>query len=128
MQSQLDLKRPVVVPTRKSGDQIRQVLQILARLELNDGLTLPQLIMESSQRLPADASVIVLLAQPTLEAAIALGALRRQGRAVTAIVNSHDDEHYIRASGILLNEGIATHMLHEEDSIASICRSQKLPR
>ncbi len=128
MQSHLDRKRPIFVPTRKSGDQVRLVLQMLARLELNDGLTLSQLIVESSQRMPADASVIVLLAQPTLEAAIALGTLRRQGRAVTTIVNSHDHEHYFRASGVLLNEGIETHMLHDDDSIAAICRRQKLPR
>lgn len=128
MQSQMDLRRPVVVPTRKGPDQIRQVLLALSRLELNDGLTLPQLVLEASQRMPADASVIVLLAQPTMEAAVALGSLRRQGRAVTAIVNSHDHEHYIRASGILQNEGIDTHMLLDDDSVATICRAQKLPR
>lgn len=128
MTRELDLKRPMVVPTRKGPDQIRQVLEALARLELNDGLELSELIVETAQRMPADASVIVLLAQPTLEAAIALRGLRRQGRAVTAIVNSHDHEHFVRASGILLAEGIDAHWLSSEPAIADICRSQKLPR
>ena len=127
-QGKLDRMQPVVVPTRKSADQIRQVLELLARLELNQGLTLAQLIWETSERMPSDASLIVLLAQPTLEAAIALGTLRRQGRAITAIINSHDHEHYVKASSILLGEGIESHMLTDDQSIATICRSQKLPR
>jgi hypothetical protein len=127
-ESKLDRRQPVIVPTRKGPEHISQVLRALARLELNDGLTLTELISETAQRMPTDASVIVLLAEPTLESAIALGQLRRQGRAITAIVNCHDHAHFAKVSGVLLNEGIATHMLTDEESVATICRSQKLPR
>lgn len=128
MKSSLDRKKPLVVPTRKGPDQIQQVREMLARTELNVGLPLADLIAETAQRMPADASVIVVLALPSLETAIALRMLRRQGRAVTAIVNSHDEAHYARAAGVLQNEGITTHQLLDENSIATICRSQKLPR
>jgi uncharacterized protein (DUF58 family) len=128
MLTDLELRRPVVVPTSKGEGQIRQVLEMLARLELNDGLLLPQLVLESSQRMPADASVLVLFAEVSMEVAVVLRTMRRQGRAVTAIINSHDHEHYVRTSAVLHNEGIETRMLLDEESIAAICRSQKLPR
>jgi uncharacterized protein (DUF58 family) len=128
MKSSLDLKKPIVVATRKSPDQIQLVLEMLARAELNDGLTLADLIAETSQRMPADASVIVILSQPSLETAIALRLLRRQGRAVTAIINCHDYSSYAKAAGLLQNEGIETTQLLDEEAISWICRSQKLPR
>jgi uncharacterized protein (DUF58 family) len=127
-QDRWDRRQPLLVPTRKGADQIQKTLELLSRIELNDGLSLAELVAEASQRMPADASVIVLLSDPTLESAVVLGALRRQGRAVTAIVNGHDEEHYVRASGVLLNEGIECRWLRDEDSIAEICRRQKLPR
>lgn len=128
MKSSLDLRKPIVVPTRKTPDQIQLVLEMLARAELNDGLPLADLIAETTQRMPADASVIVIASQPTLETAIALRMLRRQGRAVTAIINSHDFPSYAKAAGLLQNEGIETIQLLDEDAISWICRSQKLPR
>ena len=50
--------------TRPTGAAIRSRIQeTLARVELTDGLTLPQLIVEAGARLPRDATVLAILGQ-----------------------------------------------------------------
>src|SRR5579871_1552928 len=71
--------QPVVVETRRGVQQFQRIREVLARLELTDGLTAAQLILETASRLPRDATVVALLADVPVEAALALGALRRQG-------------------------------------------------
>ena len=83
-----------------------QIREALARLELTDGLTLPQLIVETTCRMPRDATVIAILPNVTEENAIALGGLARQGFAVMAIVNMHDTYDYSQAAGPLLAQGV----------------------
>ena len=118
--------RPVVIPTRKSVEQMIQIRRALARLELSDKLDLMQLLREAAEDLPRDATVIVLLADVDLARAVALGALRRQGYAVTAIINCYDPEEFARMSGPLVAEGIETRHLKDEASIRQICQRQAL--
>jgi uncharacterized protein (DUF58 family) len=117
-----DRLSPVVVPTRRGPEQFLRILETLARLELTDGLSLPQLISETESRLPRDASVIVILPQVTPENAIALGNLRRRGMAVTALLNLFEVNEFAAASGPLLAEGVETRHLLDRASIATICR------
>ena len=56
-----DRLRPVVVPTGRGPEQLLQILETLARVELTDGLTLAQLIGETTSRLPRDATVVAIL-------------------------------------------------------------------
>src|SRR5438874_1087554 len=81
-----DRIRPVVVDTRRGFDQFQKVREALARLELSDGMTFPHLALELAPRMPRDATVIAVLPRVTVESAVALGALRRQGFAVTAVL------------------------------------------
>ena len=98
--------RPVVVPTRRGFDQFQQIRESLARLELTDGMTFPRLIVEVAPRLPKDATVIAILPSVPVDSAIALGQLRKQGFAVSAVLISvHDDDKPV-AAGRLLAEGI----------------------
>jgi uncharacterized protein (DUF58 family) len=124
MNAKSDRLRPVVVKTQKSPDQLQKVLLSLARLEKTDGLRLPQLVLEAADQMPRDATVIVLVSQITIETAIALGSLKKQGYAVTAIVNSHNHEAYAHVSSLLLAEGIETRHLSDEASIQTICQKQ----
>jgi uncharacterized protein (DUF58 family) len=114
--------QPLIVPTRRGADQFIQILETLARVELTDGLTLPQLIGETASRMPRDASVIVILPQVTPEFAIALGNLRHQGYAVTAILNIYEEFDFAQASGPLLAIGIPTLQLRDEPGISAVCR------
>lgn len=126
MLSDSDRLEPVLVPTSKTPDQFMRILRALARLEKTDGLLFPEFVVQAMIRLPRDATVIVIISQVTLEKAVALGNLKRQGFAVTAIVNCHSEEHFIRASGILLGHGIESRHLKDEDSVRQICERQAL--
>jgi uncharacterized protein (DUF58 family) len=121
-----DRLRPIVVATRRGVEQFRDIQICLARLELTDGLHLPQLISETQSRLPRDATVVVITPRPTPEGVIALGMLRRSGYAVTAILNVYDDQEYADAAGPLLSEGIETRHLRDEDAISRICQRMTL--
>lgn len=101
--------KPVIVETRRGYDQFAQIRETLARLELTDGLTFAQLLMEAAPRIPRDATLVAILPRVPVETSIALGQLRRQGFAITAIlVGLADDGSDIRvvAHGRLLAAGI----------------------
>ncbi len=117
-----DRLQPVVVDTRRGADQLLQILETLARVELTDGLTLAQLVGETRDRLPRDATIIAILPTVTTETAITLGGLRRQGYAVTAILNLYDEYDYAQAAGPLIAEGIEVQQLRDEPSIVTVCR------
>jgi uncharacterized protein (DUF58 family) len=101
-----DRLRPVVVETRRGFDQFQKIREALARLELTDGMDFAQLCLEVSGRIPRDATVIAILPLVSVEAAIALGMLRRQGFAVSAILIGLDENHKLEAHGRLLAETV----------------------
>lgn len=115
-----DRLQPVVVPTRVGPDQLLRILAMLARLELTDGLTLPQLVGECMHRLPRNATVVVVV--PTVDDAtiLAMSMLKRQGFVVAAVLNLWDDYAFSVASGPLLAAGIDTYQLKDEAGITSI--------
>lgn len=114
--------QPVIVETRRGADQLLRILETLARLELTDGLTWPQLIAEVAGRLPRDATVLAILPAVRPEFSVALGNLRRHGYAVEAILNMYDPLDFARASALLLEQGIAAHHLQDENAVPSVCR------
>lgn len=114
--------RPVIVPTRRSNIQLRQILETLARVEKSDGLPFPHLVRESASRMPHSATVIAVLTSVTVEAALALGSLRRRGMAVTAIVNVYDEYDFARVAGPLVAERIDVRQLKDRAGIARMCQ------
>ncbi|MCH2182811.1 MAG: DUF58 domain-containing protein [Mariniblastus sp.] len=118
--------QPVMVPTRKGPIQHLQILRSLARLELTDALTFPQLLMEAHSRLSRSATVVAILSSMNLEKAVALQALKKQGFRVTAIVNQFSDEVFARTSSALLEQGIPVSQLKDQESIRGICEKTAL--
>lgn len=114
--------QPVVVPTRRGVEQLRRILETLARVELTDGLRLPQLVSEVEGRIPRDATLIVLLPEVTTETVVTFEDLKRRGLAVTAILNIHDEYEFAAAAGSLAALGIDCHHLKDEATIPYICR------
>ncbi len=106
MNEESDRLRPVVVETRRGFDQFQKIREALARLELSDGMTFAQLCLEMAPRIPRDATVIAVLPRVPVESAIALGTLRRQGFAVTAILIGLDEGDKLVAHGRLLAEAV----------------------
>src|SRR5205085_4906355 len=106
MREESDRLQPVVVDTRRGVEQFQRIRETLARVELTDGLTFAQLLEETGSRLPRDATVVAVLGATSPETALALGALRRRGFAVTAILIVFDDDALQQAWIRLLAEGV----------------------
>ncbi len=117
-----DRLRPVTVETRRGIDQFQQIREALARLELTDGMTFSSLILEVGPRLPRDATVLCLLPRVPVDSAVALGQLRRQGFAITALlVGLTDEEERAVAAGRLAAEGIRdVRFLGSEQELATL--------
>jgi len=65
--------------------------------------------------------VVALLADVSVETAIALSSLRRRGFAVTAIVNVYEDSDFARLAGRLLAEGIESRHLKNPEGLPALC-------
>ena len=126
MREQSDRLAPVVVETRRGPEQLLRILETLARVELTDGLSLGQMVDETTGRLPRDATVVVILSTVSTETAVYLGGLRRQGYAVTAIVNTYYLDQYEKAAGPLVAEGIEARHLCDRAAVATVCTNYVL--
>lgn len=124
MQGSSDRLNPVIVETRRGAEQLAQILETLARVELSDGLTFSQLVIEATSRLPRDATVVALLADVPPETAIALAGLKRRGYAVTAMLVMADEDEVRDSMSRLLAAGIDVRRLENEEGISSMCSAQ----
>jgi uncharacterized protein (DUF58 family) len=121
-----DRLEPVIVETRRGPDQLMRILETLARVELTDGLPFVDLIRETAPRLPRDATVLAVLPEVTADTAVALRNLRRNGFAVSAILNVYETHDFAQAAGRLAAEGIEARHLKDRDGIATVCRKYLL--
>jgi uncharacterized protein (DUF58 family) len=116
-----DRLQPVVVQTRRGFDQFQKIRETLARLELTDGFEFARLALEMAPRIPRDATLIAILPRVPVESAVALGTLRRQGFAVTAILIGLDETHKLEAHGRLLAETVRDiRYVNTEDELANL--------
>lgn len=123
-----DRVRPVVVETRRGFDQFQKIREALARLELSDELTFAQLALEHAPRMPRDATVIAVLPRVPAETAIALGTLRRQGFAVTAILIGLDENDKLLAHGRLVSETVRDiRYVNSEEELAHLGSNTAAP-
>jgi uncharacterized protein (DUF58 family) len=117
--------RPQIVETRRGVEQLQRIRETLARVELTDGLTFADLVAETAPRLPRDATVLAVLPEATLEAAVALGELRRRGFAVTVVLVMLDENQLELAYARLMSEGVRDFRhLSDEAQLAYLCYQQ----
>jgi uncharacterized protein (DUF58 family) len=125
MAERSDRLQPLIIETRRGIQQFQRIRELLARLELTDGLTAAELIMETASRLPRDATVVAVMADVPVEAALALGNLRRQGLAVSVVLIALGEEQLEKAYGRLVAEGIMdVRPLRDQAGIPELCRQQ----
>lgn len=117
--------QPLVVETRRGVEQFQRIRETLARVELTDGLTFAQLVLETASRLPRDATVVALLPDVPPETALALGNLRRGGFAITVILHLLDETRLEQGYGRLRAEGILDiRHLANEAGLQNLCQQQ----
>lgn len=122
MSEKRDRLTPIIVPTRRGEETYDALIKTLARIELSEGMSFPRLIIETQQRIPRNATVIAILSRVSPEHAVALLGLRRQGYAVSAILNVYEPFEFSEIAGPLVASGIECRHLATEQSIATICR------
>src|SRR5262249_46043692 len=116
---------PLVVENRRDVEGFQHIRETLARVELTDGLTFAELVLETASRLPRDATVVALLPAVPVETALALGNLRRRGFAISAVLVLIDEDHLEQAYGRLLAEGIRdVRHLKNEAELPGLCGQQ----
>src|SRR5262245_9873277 len=118
--------KPLVVPAGRGPEQFHRILETLARAELTAGLTLPELIIEASSRMPRNATVLAILGEASEETALTLGSLRRQGYAVAAVLILLNEERQIQAHGRLAAQGVEVRHINDEASLSGLCQQQLL--
>ena len=126
MLAENDRLRPLQVPTQRSSEQFHRIQELLARVEISDGLEFASLLLEAQSRVPRDATILAIISKENTQSTIALGNLARQGFAVSAMINVFDPSEYAQISGPLIAAGIDTHHLQNKDSVLHICRKQIL--
>jgi uncharacterized protein (DUF58 family) len=115
--------RPVVVGTRRGFDQFQQIRETLARLELTDGSTFARMLLEVAPRLPRDATLVAVLPAVSVETAVALGTMRRQGFAISAVlIGLADDGTDDRAVAVgrLAAEGVRDVRLVDSEALLAL--------
>lgn len=119
--------QPQVVTTRRGVEQFQLIRETLGRVELTDGLTFAQLVLEATHRLPRDATVLAILPDVSVETALALGNLRRQGYAVSVVLIMIADEQFEQTFGRLMAEGITDiRHLRDEKGLPTLCLHQAM--
>jgi len=119
-----DRLRPLIVPPGRGPETFAQIHQVMARVELSDGLTFDRLLIEAEPRLPRDATIVAILAQVTPEAAVALGRLKRQGFAVSVVLLAFDEIERIDGAGLLIAQGLAVRAVSDENELHGFCELQ----
>src|SRR5262249_41148251 len=116
--------KPLQVPTRRGTDQFQRIRELLARVELTDGLSFPRFVLEMTPRLPRDATVIAILPDVAVETAVSLSNLTRQGFAVSVVLIMIDKDAIENVYGRLLAEGIRdVRHVTSEATLSELCQS-----
>ena len=118
MHQQSDRLRPIVIPAARAPDQFVRIREQLARVELTDGLSLPEFLMEVQHDLARDATVIVLTGGLSDAGSTALLALRRQGFQVSVWLMMLESHELAAAAGPLVAAGLDVRSVANEDQLA----------
>ncbi len=119
--------QPLVIETRRGVEQFQRIRETLARVELTDGLSFGHLVLETTHRLPRDATVVAVLPDVPVETSLALGNLRRSGYAVTVVLVMPDEDRLEQGYGRLMAEGILdVRFLRDEAGLQALCQQQVL--
>jgi uncharacterized protein (DUF58 family) len=118
-------RRLLHVPTGRGVDRFQQIRTMLARVELNDGLTFAELLFEAQPRLPRDATIIALVPAVNDQTAIALGSLKRQGYAISVVLVLMSEDDVPTTYGRLAAQGIRdVRPLPSEEALPDLCLAE----
>ncbi|MGQ9914718.1 MAG: DUF58 domain-containing protein [Thermogutta sp.] len=112
---------PLILPPQRGPQQFQHALELLARVELHDGLSFADLIQEALPRIPLETTAVAFIGMLTAETASALEVVRRRGVQVVAIFNHPSEVDFAAAAARLADLGIETRHLPSEESLPTFC-------
>ena len=109
--------RPVEVAPKKAGANLLQIFETLARLELQQGLSLAQMLSSEYNRLPRDAALVLIVPQVPPSLVQTIARLRTTGFVVSVFVVLNEEE-YLTAKARLAEEGVQVFHLQSEADLS----------
>ncbi len=107
---------PLVVPTRKGPEQLRRILEALARVDYTGGFAIDKALYFSMQHLSRDATLLVVTPSVTDALAVMLGILRQSGFSVNVFL-VNEEPAYFAAIDLLAPQGIDIYHIRSIESI-----------
>jgi uncharacterized protein (DUF58 family) len=85
---------PIIVPTRKSPEQGRLILETLARLDFTDGLTADKMLQHSIQHFNRDSTILVITPEVSDALAAVLQIIKEAGFLVNAFIIDNEPGYF----------------------------------
>jgi uncharacterized protein (DUF58 family) len=117
MRDRDDRLRPVIVDADRGPVHFQELRRVLARLELSDGLSIAETVVNAQQRLAHDTTLIVITQKCDRQTAAMLIGMRRRGWAVAVVINTADINDFAASAGPLQADGIETIHLVDETQL-----------
>jgi len=108
---------PLMVPTRKSAEQGRLILETLARVDYTDALTIDKTLQHSIQHLTKDATILLVTSEVSDDLAVTLSIMKESGYwASVFLVNN--EQGYFKAIDKLARHKIDVYHIPNIDAIS----------
>ncbi len=124
MRAHDDRLRPLIVPLAHGPESFSRVRGVLARVELTDGLTFDQLLLEAEPRLRATPRLSRCSRASRRPWLWRWGISSAQGFAVSIVLVAFDELERIDCASPLLAEGLSVRSLSDEKELSSFCELQ----
>jgi uncharacterized protein (DUF58 family) len=122
MRERDDRLRPVIVDADRGPVHFQELRRVLARLELSDGLSIAETVVNAQQRLAHDTTLIVITQKCDRQTAAMLIGMRRRGWAVAVVINTADINDFAASAGPLQADGIETIHLVDDTQLPHATR------
>jgi len=122
MRERDDRLRPVIVDADRGPVHFQELRRVLARLELSDGLSIAETVVNAQQRLAHDTTLIVVTQKCDRQTAAMLIGMRRRGWAVAVVINTADINDFAASAGPLQADGIETIHLVDDTQLPHATR------
>lgn len=126
MRDSSDRLRPILLDAARGAVPLNQLRTTLARLERSDGMSLAELLNETESHISSETTLIAIFQKATPDTLATLIGFARRGKAVAAIINTHEISHYGELAGPLIAMNIPTFHLVDEQGIRNVCRQVNL--
>lgn len=121
-----DRLRPIVMEAARGPAHLQRLRTMFARLERSDGMTFPELLIETESHISNDTTLLAIVQHATPETLAMLIGIARRGKAVAVIINTLDINDYSHMAGPLIAANIPTFQLTDLDGVRSVCREVNL--